>query len=94
MTPSSPVNTDVVSLLIERGAISVEEGNQARAREQRYQIPLHQAVVDLNLASEEDTYQTLASLQNLPFWPASNEDQVRTFLDEIPIKLLLLLSSM
>src|SRR5207248_5576483 len=54
----------------------------------RLNLPQHRAVIDLNLASEEDTWRALAAANNLEFVDPVLLEPKRDLLEQIPIKFL------
>lgn len=81
--------SDVGDLLLERGIISEKNLNLARRRQERLKIPQHRAIVDLNYASEEDTYRSLAVISHLDFVDLSKTDISDAVLGLVPVKLAL-----
>jgi len=66
MNPDVPAPArDVGDLLKEQGILSEKQLELVRRRQARLAIPQYQAIVDLNYASEEDTYRALATLNHL-----------------------------
>src|SRR5205085_7954119 len=51
-------------------------------------LPQHRAIVDLNLASEEDTWRALASANNLEYVDPIALDLPRSTLELVPIKFI------
>jgi len=75
-------------LLFEQGKITEKQLEQARRSQARLGIAQHRAIVDLNYASEEDTYRALAALNHLDF---INHDQITlssALLELVPMKLI------
>jgi type II secretory ATPase GspE/PulE/Tfp pilus assembly ATPase PilB-like protein len=75
-------------LLLESGKITELQLEQVRRRQRRLNIPQHRALVDLNLASEEDAWRALAKAHNLEFVDPVALDLKRETLELVPIKLL------
>lgn len=80
---------EVGDLLLEKRKISERQLELARRRQSRQQIPQHQAIVDLNYASEEDTYRALATLNNLEFVDLGEIPLDKHILQQVPVKLVL-----
>src|SRR5256885_240012 len=75
-------------LLFEAGKISDQQLEQVRRRQRRLDLPQHRALVDLNLASEEDAWRALAQANGLEFVDPSALDLKRETLELVPIKLI------
>jgi len=82
-TPKEPGD-----LLRESGKLTDAQLEQVRRRQQRLKIPQHQAIVDLNFASEEDTWRAVAKANNLEFIDPLALDLKRETLELVPIKLI------
>ena len=54
-------------ILFASGKIIASQLEQVRRRQKRLGIPQHRAIVDLNFASEEDTWRALAEANHLEF---------------------------
>src|SRR5437764_14566535 len=79
---------EVGDLLLEQGKLTEQQLEQVRRRQKRLNLPQHRAVIDLNLASEEDTWRALAAANNLEFVDPVLLDPKRELLEQIPIKFL------
>ncbi|HWV99359.1 MAG TPA: GspE/PulE family protein [Candidatus Acidoferrum sp.] len=75
-------------LLLEQGKITEPQLEQVRRRQRRLNLPQHRAIVDLNFASEEDTWRALAQAHNLEFIDPLSLDLKRETLELVPIKLI------
>jgi type II secretory ATPase GspE/PulE/Tfp pilus assembly ATPase PilB-like protein len=75
-------------LLLEQGKITDQQLEQVRRRQRRLNLPQHRAIVDLNFASEEDTWRALAIVNHLEYVDPLVLDLKRETLDLVPIKLL------
>jgi type IV pilus assembly protein PilB len=75
-------------LLLERGKLSEQQLEQVRRRQRRLNLPQHRAIVDLNFASEEDTWRALATAHNLEFVDPVAIDPARDLLEQVPIKFI------
>jgi general secretion pathway protein E/type IV pilus assembly protein PilB len=80
---------EVGDLLLEQGKISEKQLEQVRRRQRRLGLPQHRVVVELNYASEEDTYRALGALKNLEFIDLSSGVLNIPILDQVPVKLIL-----
>ena len=58
---------EVGDLLFEQGKLTEQQLEQVRRRQRRLNLPQHRAIVDLNFASEEDTWRALATANDLEF---------------------------
>jgi general secretion pathway protein E/type IV pilus assembly protein PilB len=74
--------------LLEAGKITEQQLEQVRRRQRRLNLPQHRAIVDLNFASEEDTWRALAQAHNLEFVDPVALDPSRATLELVPIKLI------
>jgi type II secretory ATPase GspE/PulE/Tfp pilus assembly ATPase PilB-like protein len=79
---------EVGDLLLEQGKLTEPQLDQVRRRQRRLNLPQHRAVVDLNFASEEDTWRALASAHNLEFVDPVALDLKREVLEQVPIKFI------
>lgn len=75
-------------LLFEQGKITETQLEQVRRRQRRLNLPQHRAIVDLNFASEEDTWRALAQANNLEFVDPTALDLKRETLELVPIKFI------
>jgi general secretion pathway protein E/type IV pilus assembly protein PilB len=75
-------------LLLEQGKLSEQQLEQVRRRQRRLNLPQHRAIVDLNFASEEDTWRALASVNHLEFVDPVALDPKRETLELVPIKFI------
>jgi general secretion pathway protein E/type IV pilus assembly protein PilB len=90
MTPDrDTTGREVGDLLLEQGKISEKQLEQVRRRQRRLGLPQHRVVVELNYASEEDTYRALGTLKNLEFIDLSNVALTAALLESVPVKLIL-----
>jgi general secretion pathway protein E/type IV pilus assembly protein PilB len=88
MNPETQTPQDVGDLLKAQGILSEKQLELVRRRQARLNMPQHQAVVDLNYASEEDTYRALATLNNLPFTDLSKAALDKALLEHVPLRLI------
>jgi general secretion pathway protein E/type IV pilus assembly protein PilB len=77
---------EVGKLLLDQGKLTAAQLEQVRRRQRRLNLPQHRAVVDLNFASEEDTWRALAAVNNLEFVDPIALDLKRETLELVPIK--------
>ncbi|HEY5911873.1 MAG TPA: GspE/PulE family protein [Verrucomicrobiae bacterium] len=74
--------------LLEQGKINSQQLEQVHRRQRRLNLPQHRAIVDLNFASEEDTWRALARASNLEFVDPIALDLKRETLELVPIKFI------
>jgi general secretion pathway protein E/type IV pilus assembly protein PilB len=87
-TISSSATKEVGDLLLEQGKLTEEQLAQVRKRQHRLNLSQHRAIMDLNLASEEDTWRALAVASHLEFVDPLNCELKRETLELIPIKFI------
>ncbi len=75
-------------LLLEQGKLTAPQLEQVRRRQRRLNLPQHRAIVDLNFASEEDTWRALAVAKRLEFVDPIALDLKRETLELLPIKFI------
>ena len=75
-------------LLWEQGKLTEAQLEQVRRRQRRLNLPQHRAIVDLNFASEEDTWRALAAVRHLEFVDPFALGLKRDILELVPIKLI------
>ncbi|NOS69075.1 MAG: Flp pilus assembly complex ATPase component TadA [Verrucomicrobia bacterium] len=85
---SVPSQNEVGDLLVEQGKLTMAQLEQVRRRQNRLNLPQHRAIVDLNFASEEDTWRALAQVNHLEFVDPSVLDLKKETLELTPIKLI------
>src|ERR1051325_7183034 len=83
MAPTEPGD-----LLLAQGKITEQQLEQVRRRQQRLNLPQHRAILDLNFASEEDTWRALASASHLEFVDPGALKLERKPLELVPIKFI------
>ncbi len=79
---------DVADLLFEAGKINANQLEQIKRHQVRVNQPQHRLLVELNIATEEDTYRALAKLNNLPYVDLSKTDIPQEVLNSVPLKLI------
>jgi type II secretory ATPase GspE/PulE/Tfp pilus assembly ATPase PilB-like protein len=79
---------EVGDLLVEEGKLTEQQLEQVRRRQRRLSLPQHRAIVDLNFASEEDTWRALATANHLEFVDPVALDPARELLEQVPIKFI------
>ncbi|HOB33643.1 MAG TPA: GspE/PulE family protein, partial [Verrucomicrobiota bacterium] len=79
---------EVAELLLERGKLTPLQFEQVRRRQERLGIPQHRAIVDLNFASEEDTWRALAETGRYEFVDPTALNITRETLDLVPLKVI------
>ncbi|HEV2209151.1 MAG TPA: GspE/PulE family protein [Verrucomicrobiae bacterium] len=89
MNPAASLNgKEPGELLLAQGKITEQQLQQVRRRQQRLNLPQHRALVDLNFASEEDTWRALAEAHNFEFVDPLALELTRETLELVPIKLI------
>src|SRR4051812_8413008 len=79
---------EVGDLLLEQGKLTVQQLEQVRRRQKRLNLPQHRAIVDLNFASEEETWRALAAANHLEFVDPVAIAPARELLEQVPIKFI------
>jgi type II secretory ATPase GspE/PulE/Tfp pilus assembly ATPase PilB-like protein len=82
------VQKEAGDLLLEQGKLTEQQLEQVRRRQRRLNLPQHRAIVDLNFASEEDTWRALAAANHLDFVDPVAVDPTRELLEQVPIKFI------
>ena len=87
MTPNpESAQKEAGDILLEQGKLTEPQLDQVRRRQRRLNLPQHRAIVDLNFASEEDTWRALAAVNHLEFVDPFALDLKRETLELVPIK--------
>ncbi len=84
--PTAP--KEAGDVLLEQGKLTEPQLEQVRRRQRRLNLPHHRAIVDLNYASEEDTWRALAQVHNLEFVDPVALDLKRETLELVPMKFI------
>jgi general secretion pathway protein E/type IV pilus assembly protein PilB len=79
---------EVGDILLEQGRLTLQQVEQVRRRQKRLNLPQHRAIVDLNFASEEDTWRALAAANHLQFVDPVAIDPPRELLEQVPMKFI------
>jgi len=79
---------EVGDLLLEAGLLTQRQLEQVRRHQSRTGRSQQAAIVDLNLASEEDTYRALAKLLHLDFVDLAKTEVPKEALESVPLKLV------
>src|SRR5215472_14459534 len=74
--------------LLADGKLSEQQLEQVRRRQRRLSLPQHRAILDLNFASEEDTWRALATANHLEFVDPVALDPKRETLELVPMKFI------
>jgi len=89
MTPvQDAAQKEVGDLLLAEGKLTEAQLEQVRRRQRRLNLAQHRAIVDLNFASEEDTWRALAAASHFDYVDPVSLDLSRATLELVPIKLL------
>jgi general secretion pathway protein E/type IV pilus assembly protein PilB len=75
-------------ILLEQGKLTPQQLEQVRRRQQRLNLPQHKAIVDLNFASEEDTWRALAAANRLEYVDPLGLEVTQATLELVPIKFI------
>src|SRR5690242_20691190 len=87
-TPAATGAKEVGDLLLEQGKLTEQQLEQVRRRQHRLNLPQHRAILDLNFASEEDTWRALARASNLEYVDPVALELTRQTLELVPIKFI------
>jgi general secretion pathway protein E/type IV pilus assembly protein PilB len=79
---------EVGPLMLERGLIDAKQLEVVQRRQRLLSISQHQAIIELNFASESDTYRALAELHHLEFVDVANLELPRSTLELVPSKFI------
>lgn len=86
-TPAeSTVQREPGDLLLEQGRLTIQQLEQVRRRQKRLNLPQHRAIVDLNFASEEETWRALAAVHHLEFVDPMVLGVTRQMIEQVPLK--------
>jgi general secretion pathway protein E/type IV pilus assembly protein PilB len=88
MNAETTMVREVGELLVEQGKLTVPQLEQVRRRQKRLDLPQHRALVDLNFASEEDTWRALATVSRLEFVDPTTLELKKETLELVPIRLV------
>ncbi len=86
-TAMSPGN-EVGDLLLAQNKITSQQLDQVRRRQRRLNLAQHRAIVDLNFASEEDTWRALAEANGIEFVDPIALDPKKEILDLVALKII------
>src|SRR5213593_659551 len=85
---ATPAQKEAGDLLLEQGKLTEQQLEQVRRRQHRLNLPQHRAIVDLNLASEEDTWRALATASHMEFVDPMGLELKRETLELVPMKFI------
>ena len=88
MNGGAATQKEVGDLLLAQGRLSEQQLEQVRRRQQRLNVPQHRAILDLNFASEEDTWRALAEASRLEYVDPLALNLTRQTLELLPIKFI------
>lgn len=80
---------DLGSALLAKGLLSQRQLELARRRASRQRVPLHRAIIELNLVSERETYRALAQLHGLPYRKIKGLSVPMHIRERVPVKIVL-----
>lgn len=79
---------EVGELLFARGRLTAIQLDQVRKHQEHLQVPQHRAIIDLNLASEEETWRALAETTQIEFVDLPTLPLSKETLRLIPLKFI------
>ena len=79
---------DTADLLFRKGTLDEEGLRLVRSHQERKDIPAHQLIPDLNLASERDTLRALSELHGVEFRDIDEDSLPEELLEAVPLKLI------
>lgn len=88
MSDTETIPKEAGDILLEQGKLTEQQLEQVRRRQRRLGLPQHRAIVDLNFASEEDTWRALAEVHHLDFVDPIAMELKRETLDLLPVKFI------
>ena len=88
MSPDPTTQPDLGAILYSRKVIDDDQLQLIRGHQDKASAPIHRLILDLNLASENDTMQALAELHDLEFVDLDGFRIPDSLLDAIPPKLI------
>ncbi len=83
-----PKTHETGDVLLAQGKLTERQLEMVRRRQKRFEQAQHRVIVELNYASEEDTYRALASLHHLDFVDLSETQLPKPILELVPVKLI------
>lgn len=83
-----PEKQDIGDLLLEAGHLTAQQLEQVRRQQARTGKPLHKTVVELNLATEEETYRAVAKFHHLDYVDLTQLEIPSAVLEAVPVKLI------
>ena len=79
---------DIGDVLLSQDVITEEQLQMVRGHQAKNPIATHRLILDLNLASEKDTLETLAGIHSVEFKDLSGFIIPQKILEAIPLKLI------
>jgi general secretion pathway protein E/type IV pilus assembly protein PilB len=76
-------------VLRKKNVLSRRQLDLAQKRAQRQRVSLHRAILELNFASEQETYRALAEIHGLPFVSLSGKPISPDLRDRVSVKMIL-----
>jgi general secretion pathway protein E/type IV pilus assembly protein PilB len=80
---------DIGNALMAKGVLSRRQVELARRRASRQQLALYRAIIELNLASEQETYRSLAELHGLRYRKIDGVSVPPRIRERVPVKIAL-----
>ncbi|MBT5928060.1 MAG: type II/IV secretion system protein [Verrucomicrobia bacterium] len=81
-------HADVADILLAKGVLNESSLEQARQRQHRLKVSCSKAILDLRLASEEETLKALAESEYLEFLDLDQYEPSSVLLHSLPVKLV------
>lgn len=89
VSPEAGDSGDLLAVLLSEGALTEEQAEQVRRRMRRAQTSVHQAILDLDFASQEVVYRALSRCNALPFVIIGEERIDEAATGKVPAKVAL-----
>lgn len=88
MSDTEELTLEAGDLLVREGKLTMKQLELVRRRQRRLKVPHHRAIIELNYASEEDTYRALAQIHHIEFADLTAVEIPREVLDLVPVKVI------
>lgn len=84
----TPNLIEPAALLFQKGKLGARELEQVRRRQERLGVPQHRAIIELNYASEEDTWRALSEIHHIEFVDLAKNPPTSEALKSVPVKFI------
>lgn len=84
----TPNLLEPAALLFQKGKLGARELEQVRRRQERLGVPQHRAIIELNYASEEDTWRALSEIHHIEFVDLAKNPPTPEALKSVPVKFI------